>query len=93
MTLIDLPLSELVAESEVVDNMSYCGGARCVFFGLGISESLLQLVFLALVLQLWQFLWLVKFSIVSKSFTIIITFVLHASFLVITNFLIAVALN
>ena len=45
MTLIDLPLSELVVESEVVDNMSYCGGARCVFFDFCISESLLQLVF------------------------------------------------
>ena len=47
MTLIDLSLSEVVVISEVVDNMSHCGGARCAFFDLGISESLLQLLFVA----------------------------------------------
>ena len=52
MTLIDLPLSEVVVVSEVVNNMSHCGGARCVFFGLGVSESLLQLLFVVVVLQL-----------------------------------------
>ena len=31
MRLIDLPLSEVVVVSEVIDNMSHCGGARCVF--------------------------------------------------------------
>ena len=51
MTLIDLPLSEVVVVSQVVD-MSHYGGARCVFFHLGISESLLKLLFVAKVLQL-----------------------------------------
>ena len=54
MTLIDFPLSELVVVVvvEVVDNMSHCGGARCVFFDIGVSESLLQLLFVVVVLQL-----------------------------------------
>ena len=52
MTLIDLSLSEVVVISEAVDNMSHCGGARCAFFNLGISESLLPLLFVAVVLQL-----------------------------------------
>ena len=30
MTLIDMLLSELVFLPEVVDNMSHCGGTRCV---------------------------------------------------------------
>ena len=51
MTLIDLPLTEFVVVSEVVDNISHCGGARCVFLDLGISESLLQLLFVVVVLQ------------------------------------------
>ena len=51
MTLIDLSLSEVVVISEAVD-MSHCGGARCAFFDLGISESLLPLLFVAVVLQL-----------------------------------------
>ena len=80
MTLIDLPLSEFVVVSKVVDNMSHYGGARCVFFDLGISESLLQPLSGVVVLQLLQFLLLLKFSIVSKSFEIIASFVLHASF-------------
>ena len=50
-TLIDLPLSKFVVVSEVVDNMSQCGGTKCVFFDLGISESLLQLLFVVAVLQ------------------------------------------
>ena len=45
MMLIDLSLSEVVVVSEFVDNMPHCGGARFVFFDLGISESLLQLLF------------------------------------------------
>ena len=32
MTLIDLPLSEFVTVSEVVDNMSYYGDTKCVLF-------------------------------------------------------------
>ena len=56
MTLIDLPLTEFVVILEIVDNMSHCGGARCVFFQRGISESLLQLLFVVVVLQLLQFL-------------------------------------
>ena len=49
MTLIDLSLSEVVVVSEVVDNISHCGGARCIFFDLGISESFLQLLFVAVI--------------------------------------------
>ena len=52
IALIDLTLSEVVVVSEVVDNMSHCGGARCVFFDRGISESLLQLLFVIVVLHL-----------------------------------------
>ena len=80
MMLIDLSLSEVVVVSEVVDNMSHCGGPKCVLFGLGISESLLKLLFVVVVLQLLLFLLLLKFSIVCKSFAIIIYFILHASF-------------
>ena len=76
MTLIDLPLSELVVVSKFVDNLCHCRGARCVLFDLGISEPLLQLVFLVVVLQFLQFV----FSIVSKGFEIIISFLMHASF-------------
>ena len=50
MTLIDLPLSEAVVVSEVVDNIFHCGGARRVFFDLGISESLLQLLLVVVVM-------------------------------------------
>ena len=64
MTLVDLTLSEVVVVSEVVDNMSHCG-ARCVFFGLGVSESLLKLLLVVVVLQLLQFLLLLKFSLVA----------------------------
>ena len=60
--------------------MSHCGGARGVLFKFGISESLLPFLFAVLVLQLLQFLLLHKFSIVSKSFKIIIFFVLYPSF-------------
>ena len=49
MTLIDLPLSVV---SGVVDKISHCGGARSVFFDLGISESLLELLFVVVVLHL-----------------------------------------
>ena len=79
-TLINLPLSDFVVVSEVVDSMSHCGGARCVFFGLGISESLLRLFFVIVVLKLLLFSLLLKSSIVSKCFEIIIPFVLHAYF-------------
>ena len=51
MMLVDLPLSEVVVVSEVV-NMSHYGVARHVFFGLGMSESLLQLLFLVVAFQL-----------------------------------------
>ena len=51
MTLIDLALSEFFVVSKVVDNMSHCGGAICVFFEFGILESLLQLLFVVMVLQ------------------------------------------
>ena len=51
MTLIDPPLLEVVVLSEVFDNMTPCGVARYVFY-LGISESLLQLLFVETVLQL-----------------------------------------
>ena len=44
MLLFDLSLSRFVVVSKVVDNMSYCGGARCVLFEHGISESLLLLL-------------------------------------------------
>ena len=44
MTLIDLPLSEVAVVSAVVDNIFNCGGAICVFFDLGISESLFAAV-------------------------------------------------
>ena len=52
MMLINLPLSEVVIVSEVVDNMSHCSDAICGFFDLGIAESLLQLFFVVVVLQL-----------------------------------------
>ena len=77
MILIDLPLSEVAVVSEVIDNISHCGSARCVFFDLGISESLF---FVVVVLQWLHFLLLLKFSIASKSLEIITSFVLHASF-------------
>ena len=66
MTLIDLPLSELVVVSNVVDNMSHYDGARCAFFDLGISESLLQPLSGVVVLQLLQVLLLLKFSMYLK---------------------------
>ena len=44
MMLVDLPLSEVVVVSEVV-NMSHCGVARHVFFGLGMSIIIAALVF------------------------------------------------
>ena len=52
MTLIDLSLSDVVVVSEVADNVFHCGSARCVLFDFGISESLLQLLFVVVVLQL-----------------------------------------
>ena len=52
MMLIDLPSSEVVVVSEVVDNISHFGGASCVFFDLGISESFLQVLFVVAVLPL-----------------------------------------